>query len=885
MALTKVEKLRGLYLDDHADTRIVFLCSQPEECSRRLDTYANASPTLVLIESNARSTHDGSVLDKRKNALPLLQRLGADVEGARFQKPVLPFILLNSEDTVDVSDASERSFTAQCLSAGAVDIIRSPLQHDDINHLVGHLKEKVRPPARLIASQMAQNLIDSIHDLAEPKPACHRPDLLLSSERKQVVEKAVRRWRFPASDLNMDELTYAVMIMVEHLLQAPQLEAYALPREQLIGFLLATRRQYKHEREVHYHNWRHAVDVTQSIYCFLMDVQLCPPSDGDDRPQKELNAMERMITHLDGLILLISAIGHDVGHPGVNNAFLVAVNHPLAQTYNDKSVLENYHCAAYSQLLRRHWPALHGIPSFRAIMISTILATDMQRHFDYMKSLRELKSQLNAADAKPDEWNDKDKEHTRELVMALLMKAADISNVARPFDVSAKWAKILMNEFARQGELEAELDIPTCLFGGPPDKEDTLAAAQSQKGFMSLFGHPLFQGISDIMPAVSCSVRELEKNQEIWDQKIEEEKGRRKPTGSEGHLTLSSVTQQEVDRATSHGRKSEPRAVPAYVPQSPTSETSRVPDNNHEVSPSKHAAHELRQQLAQGFSNEHDRTSSMPFLGSTGAALSHTASSPSRRSSKDVALDQLQQLSAFAHQSLSPTPSSRRASADWQVQQSYPSSRRGSKDESLTTILVTSGGTPNRRSSPASPAKTAASSPGKHSTKRQSQKQTPVRNSVSSPRSHAASTGTATTAQQSVSTQPSSTQPSSSSEEDTKPTQRPSMPPTEDPFMVPGTWTNNYDGTHRSLPPQGSRDDVPSNPPPLPLETAKSGDSRVSATTPTEESRSTWRKDGRVRESRSRSRLRGLKFWKKKKEATTGSSAEGTPTAESPSSP
>ena len=101
-------------------------------------------------------------------------------------------------------------------------------------------------------------------------------------------------------------------------------------------------------------------------------------------------------------------------------------------------------------------------------MISTILATDMQRHFDYMTQLGELKEKLTDNDVAMEDWSDKDKEHTRELLMAILMKAADISNVARPFDVSATWAKILMNEFARQGELEAELDLPTCLFGGPP---------------------------------------------------------------------------------------------------------------------------------------------------------------------------------------------------------------------------------------------------------------------------------------------------------------------------------------------------------------------------------------------------------------------------------
>lgn len=789
------------------------------------------------------------------------------MQGARFQKPVLPFVLLESKDFSNGDVAEDSNLTAACLSAGAIDIIQSPLQHEDINHLIGHLKEKVRPPARLIGSQMAHNLVDSIHDAGEPRIACHRPDLLLSEERKAVVENAVRRWRFPATDFNMDELTYAVMFMLEDLLQIPQLQDYALPREKLMSFLLATRRQYKHEREVHYHNWRHAVDVTQSIYCFLLDIRICPLVDAQDREDQELNAVERLLTHLDGLILIVSAVGHDVGHPGVNNAFLVAVNHPLAQTYNDKSVLENYHCAAYSQLLRRHWPALHNITGFRSTMISTILATDMQRHFEYMKSLGDLKSQTEKDTSVVNDWSEKDREHTRELMMALLIKAADISNVARPFEVSANWAKILMNEFARQGELESELSIPTCLFGGPPDTEDLLAAAQSQKGFMSLFGYPLFQGICKILPCLSRTVKELENNQSIWDEKIEQERAKRKPSGNEGHLTFSSVTNEEVAEVTAHHHKSEPTLTATSVPQSPNKDTSRELISDTDGSPSRKATQELRQQLIQGVATSDGKRSSTPFLNTA------IQSGSSRRSSKDVALDQLQQLTAYAHQStVSPVPSSRRESIDgnWQVHHSYPSSRRGSKDESLTTILVTSGGTPNRRPSPSSP--NNASSPGKQSNKRQStsqgQKQAP-RTSIPSSRSHAASTGTVTTTQPSVSTQGTgSTQPSSDDEVNNLKSHQ-SIPSTEDPFMAPGNWPNNsLDGQHRTSPPEGLPNELPSTPPPLAM--SKSEDMRNLTTTPsggTDESRSSPRKTTPgVRESRSRSRLRGLKFWKRKKD-------------------
>jgi hypothetical protein len=43
------------------------------------------------------------------------------------------------------------------------------------------------------------------------------------------------------------------------------------------------------------------------------------------------------------LALVISSLTHDIGHKGINNAFLVATRDPLATLYNDQSVLENMH--------------------------------------------------------------------------------------------------------------------------------------------------------------------------------------------------------------------------------------------------------------------------------------------------------------------------------------------------------------------------------------------------------------------------------------------------------------------------------------------------------------------------------------------------------------
>ena len=170
----------------------------------------------------------------------------------------------------------------------------------------------------------------------------------------------------------------------------------------------------------------------QAVFYFLIQIGILPPypPTSTSAARKGVSPIAALLRPFDALTLLISAIGHDVGHPGVNNAFLVALNAPLAQLYNDKSVLESFHCAAYSQILRRYWKHAFEDTAMRALLINSILATDMGLHFKYMADLGNLQQKVHD-NGGTDGWSPQVLEEYRTLTCGLLIKCADISNVVR----------------------------------------------------------------------------------------------------------------------------------------------------------------------------------------------------------------------------------------------------------------------------------------------------------------------------------------------------------------------------------------------------------------------------------------------------------------------
>jgi len=182
---------------------------------------------------------------------------------------------------------------------------------------------------------------------------------------------------------------------------------------------------YKSYNDVPFHNFKHCFMVTQMMYGLIC----------------LLNLMGNMET-IDLFILLVSAVCHDLDHPGYNNSYQINARTDLALRYNDISPLENHHCSvAFEILENKDINIFRNFPpdTYRRVregMIKCILATDMAKHHEILKTFRAIIPSFD--------WNLK--EH-KDLLMQILIKASDISNEIRPVEVSELWVDCLLSEF------------------------------------------------------------------------------------------------------------------------------------------------------------------------------------------------------------------------------------------------------------------------------------------------------------------------------------------------------------------------------------------------------------------------------------------------------
>ena len=280
--------------------------------------------------------------------------------------------------------------------------------------------------------------------------------------------------------------------------------------QKLDPFLIAVNNQYK--PDVLYHNCLHGTDVTQSCYIFFTY------SNAEKIAQTNV---------LDLLSIFIAALGHDIAHPGLTNNFQINDSTDIAITYNDISVLENYHASTLFKTVRKSetniFENLSSIDYkiIRKRIVSEILATDMALHGKVM-SLIKSKISYNENDKtyrlnllSGDERTRSDEQQS---LLDFMIHLADLAHNTRQFNISVKWVELLSEEFWRQGDLEKEHNLPVSFLC---DREN-VNIPQSQKGFLSGFILSTYECLGNIFPALKFTYDNAQNNLKEWQKLLNE---------------------------------------------------------------------------------------------------------------------------------------------------------------------------------------------------------------------------------------------------------------------------------------------------------------------------------------------------------------------------
>ena len=274
-------------------------------------------------------------------------------------------------------------------------------------------------------------------------------------------------------------------------------------------FLASVSNQYI--QETLYHNSMHGSDVTQSVYIFFT----------------HSNAEKIAKTNvLDLLSIIIAALGHDIAHPGLTNTFHINDSTDIAITYNDISVLENFHASTLFKTLRKTdnnifeklTPIDYKI--IRKRMISEILATDMANHGKVLALINSKISTNENNEYKLNllSGNDQTRNEEQQSLLDYMIHLADLAHNTKLFDISKKWVELLSEEFWRQGDLEKELNLPVSFLC---DRED-VNVPKSQKGFISGYIVPTFECLVKIFPTLRYTLDNANHNLKEWQKLMDE---------------------------------------------------------------------------------------------------------------------------------------------------------------------------------------------------------------------------------------------------------------------------------------------------------------------------------------------------------------------------
>ncbi|OZC08947.1 Calcium/calmodulin-dependent 3',5'-cyclic nucleotide phosphodiesterase 1B family protein [Onchocerca flexuosa] len=290
-----------------------------------------------------------------------------------------------------------------------------------------------------------------------------KTQVLLISTPPEIaaVMKNLNSWSFDCFKLNEVSEGHALKYVgLELFIQYRFFDRYKIPVQTLENYIAALEVGYsKHNNP--YHNIVHAADVTVSSHFMLSQT-----------------GFATSLSDLDLLAVIFGAMIHDYQHTGHTNNFHIQTGSHFALLYNDRNVLENHHVSASFRLMKEEDKNIlkrlsrEEFRELRNLLIEIVLATDMSSHFAQIKTMKCMLSSPEGID--------------KIKAICLIVHACDISHASKPWELHSRWTEGVLEEFFRQGDLEASMGLPY----SPLCDRNTVHVADSQIGFIDFIVEP-----------------------------------------------------------------------------------------------------------------------------------------------------------------------------------------------------------------------------------------------------------------------------------------------------------------------------------------------------------------------------------------------------------
>ncbi|XP_041815567.1 rod cGMP-specific 3',5'-cyclic phosphodiesterase subunit beta [Chelmon rostratus] len=351
-----------------------------------------------------------------------------------------------------------------------------------------------------------QNILNTreVYD-CEPRE-CEEDELLdiLKKDLPPLIKK-FEIYEFRFSDFNCTEMDL-VRCGIQMYYEVGVVKKFQVPQEVLVRFMYSVSKGY---RRITYHNWRHGFNVGQTMFTLLTTGML-----------------KRYYTDLEVMAMITAGFLHDIDHRGTNNLYQVKSGNPLAKLHGS-SILERHHLEFGKFLLADEslniYQNLHRrqVDHVIHLMDIAIIATDLALYFKKRTMFQKI---VDLSHTYEDEkkWVDfMSLETTRkEIVMAMMMTACDLSAITKPWEVQSKVALSVAAEFWEQGDLER-----TVLEQQPIPMMDRNKAAELPKlqcGFIDFVCTFVYKEFSRFHPQIQPMLDGILNNRKEWNAKKEE---------------------------------------------------------------------------------------------------------------------------------------------------------------------------------------------------------------------------------------------------------------------------------------------------------------------------------------------------------------------------